>query len=155
MEESGVGRVEWYLTDPASEPDMEKWQIELAFLTTKGEEKSQTPLSNRRPDTAKARTGPAVRVSVENVNHPGQTNRVEKTKYDAMKLALQTVLPRKAPGLTYEEMSKAVKALLPSDVFPAGAKAGWWTKTVQLDLEAKGVVVREPGLSPLRWRRAR
>jgi effector-binding domain-containing protein len=26
------GRVEWYLTDPAREPDMKKYQTELAFL---------------------------------------------------------------------------------------------------------------------------
>jgi uncharacterized protein YdhG (YjbR/CyaY superfamily)/effector-binding domain-containing protein len=141
------GRVERYLTDPASEPDVTKWQTELAFLTTKGKEKPQTPQSNR--------TAPAARVTVKNVNHPGQANRVERPKYDAMKKALLTVLPRKAPGLTYAEMSRAVKALLPSDLFPGGTKAGWWTKTVQLDLEAKGVVVRERGVSPLQWRRTR
>jgi effector-binding domain-containing protein len=27
------GRVEWYLSDPADEPDMSKWKTELAFLT--------------------------------------------------------------------------------------------------------------------------
>ena len=27
------GRVEWYLSDPAEEPDMSKWKTELAFLT--------------------------------------------------------------------------------------------------------------------------
>jgi len=27
------GRVEWYPTDPAAEPDPHKWQTELAFLT--------------------------------------------------------------------------------------------------------------------------
>jgi hypothetical protein len=52
-------------------------------------------------------------------------------------------------------MVGAVKAYLPADLFPGGAKAGWWTKTVQLDLEAKGVVIREAASSPLRWRRAR
>jgi effector-binding domain-containing protein len=26
------GRVEWYLSDPAEEPDMSKWKTELAFL---------------------------------------------------------------------------------------------------------------------------
>jgi hypothetical protein len=36
---------------------------------------------------------------------------------------------------------------------PGGAKAGWWVKTVQLDLEAKGIVVRDGG-RPLRWSRA-
>jgi effector-binding domain-containing protein len=28
-----AGRLEFYLTDPAQEPDMRKWQTELAFLT--------------------------------------------------------------------------------------------------------------------------
>lgn len=28
-----AGRVEWYYSDPATEPDMNKWQTELAFLT--------------------------------------------------------------------------------------------------------------------------
>jgi hypothetical protein len=41
-------------------------------------------------------------------------------------------------------------ARLPERPFPEGAKAGWWTKTVQLDLEAKGVVAREK-TRPLRW----
>ena len=102
---------------------------------------------------AKSGKSSSIRVAVENVNHPGQTSRVEKAKYDAMKKALLATLPRKAPGLTYKEMAAAVKAYLPSDLFPGGAKAGWWTKTVQLDLEAKGVVARESGSSPLRWRR--
>lgn len=31
--ERWAGRVEWYLTDPDTEPDMHKWQTELAFLT--------------------------------------------------------------------------------------------------------------------------
>ena len=35
----------------------------------------------------------------------------------------------------------------------AAAKAGWWAKAVQLDLEAKGTLVREPA-KPLRWHRA-
>jgi Family of unknown function (DUF6958) len=40
-------------------------------------------------------------------------------------------------------------ARLPERPFPEGAKAGWWTKTVQLDLEAKGVVARENQTPPL------
>jgi hypothetical protein len=38
---------------------------------------------------------------------------------------------------------------LPEDLYPGGAKAGWWMKTVQLDLEAKGAIVREK-TTPLR-----
>jgi len=39
---------------------------------------------------------------------------------------------------------------LPESLFPGGAKSGWWAKTVQLDLEAKDIVVREHS-KPLRW----
>lgn len=92
------------------------------------------------------------RIVVENVNHPGHTTRVDAAKYAAMRSALLRVLPAKAPGLTQQEMAIAVLRHLPREHFPGGAKAGWWAKTVQLDLEAKGLVVREP-TKPLRWRR--
>jgi hypothetical protein len=49
-------------------------------------------------------------------------------------------------------MFRTVVPHLPKDLFPGGAKAGWWVKTVQLDQEAKGAFVREPG-TPLRWHR--
>jgi hypothetical protein len=39
---------------------------------------------------------------------------------------------------------------LPDDLFPEGATVGWWAKTVQLDLEAKGIVIRK-ATKPLRW----
>jgi hypothetical protein len=46
-----------------------------------------------------------------------------------------------------------VLAYLPDDLYPGGNKAAWWTKAVQLDLEAKGLVVRAK-TKPLRLRRA-
>lgn len=40
-------------------------------------------------------------------------------------------------------------AHLPESLFPGGAKAGWWTKAVQLDLEAKGLIAGEvPAAAP-------
>jgi hypothetical protein len=92
------------------------------------------------------------RIEVENVNHPGLTARVDATKYAAMRSALLKALPARSPGLTQAEMQQAVLRYLPRAQFPGGAKAGWWAKTVQLDLEAKGLVKREPG-KPLRWHR--
>jgi len=53
------------------------------------------------------------RITIENVNHPGQTQTVDAAKYEAMRAALLAV---------------------------------------QLDLEAKGVIAREP-VKPLRWHR--
>jgi hypothetical protein len=93
------------------------------------------------------------KVTVENVNHPGKTSRVDAAKYHAMKQAMLQVLPQDEPGLTQAEMRRVVIPHLPDDLFPAGSTAGWWAKTVQLDLEAKGIVIRE-ATKPLRWHQA-
>lgn len=94
------------------------------------------------------------KIVVENVNVPGRTTRVDARMYKAMKKAMLKVLPSSAPGLNQTEMREAVKAHLPEELYPGGAKVGWWAKTVQLDLEAKGVVVRED-TKPLRWYQVR
>jgi hypothetical protein len=91
-------------------------------------------------------------VLVENVNHPGKTNRVDAVKYKAARAAMLKFLPRRAPGMTQHEMMLAMRDALPNLAFP-GTTTSWWMKTVQLDLEAKGLVVRDGG-KPLRWRRA-
>lgn len=80
---------------------------------------------------------------VENVNHPGHVQHLDAGKYDAMKRAILKILPKSSPGLTVAEVQNGVLAHLPETLFPQGATAGWWTKAVQLDLEAKGVVARE------------
>lgn len=82
------------------------------------------------------------KVIVENINTPGRTERVNRMKYDAMRRALLAVLPADAPGVTVAEAKAALLPTLPNDVFPGGKTAGWWLKTVQLDLEAKGLVTR-------------
>lgn len=92
------------------------------------------------------------RVTIENVNHPGSTSKVDAGMYHAMRDAMLKVLPAAAPGLTQAQMRDAVMPHLPDDLFPGGAKAGWWSKSVQLDLEAKGVIARERS-KPLRWHR--
>lgn len=91
------------------------------------------------------------KIEVENINRPGRTTRVDAAKYRAMKAALLSVLEGARGGLTQFEMREAVRAHLPEDLFPGGEKRGWWAKSVQLDLEAKKVIVRDGG-KPLRWR---
>lgn len=91
-----------------------------------------------------------MKIEVENVNVPGQTSRVDAAKYADMKQALLKVLPKKAPGYTFDEIKQAVKPLLPEATFPGGKACGWWAKTVQLDLEAKGVLQRTDA-KPLSW----
>ncbi|MBA8877305.1 DUF6958 family protein [Phyllobacterium myrsinacearum] len=93
------------------------------------------------------------KVKVENVNHPGNSTRLDQVKYNAMKDAYMKVLPVAAPGLTVAEIRECLTDVLSQEVFPGGAKAGWWAKAVQLDLEAKGVVKREK-TSPIRLYKA-
>ncbi|HEX8991994.1 MAG TPA: hypothetical protein VF784_09990 [Anaerolineales bacterium] len=92
------------------------------------------------------------KIAVENVNIPGSTHLVDAAMYEAMRKAVLKVLPKRAPGLTQTELRRAVLPHLPPDLYPGGAKADWWSKAVQLDLEAKGLVAREKA-TPLRWHR--
>ena len=92
------------------------------------------------------------RVEMLNFTSPGHVVRVEKAKYDAMKDARLAAVPSAQPGLTVAEVKARVLPLLPEDLFPGGAKAGWWLKGVQLDLEARGLIARE-NVKPLRLHR--
>jgi hypothetical protein len=96
--------------------------------------------------------GQAAAVAVENVKHPGSRRVVDGAMYRAMRRALLKVVPRGTPGITLAELSRAVLPHLPADLFPGGARAGWWFKTVQLDLEAKGIIARAE-TTPLRIHR--
>ncbi len=115
-------------------------------MTTKELPASQQP-SRRSNDT-----GSTARVVVENVNIPGKSRPVDAANYQAMRRTLLKVLPARSPGFTLAETVRAVLPDLPTGLFPGGAKAGWWMKTVQLDLEAKGIITREK-TKPLRLHR--
>ena len=93
------------------------------------------------------------KIEARNVNLPGHVRLVDAAMYEAMKRALLNVVPVESPGLTLAQMRERLSAHLPEDLFPESAKVGWWAKTVQLDLEAKGLLVREK-TRPLRLRRA-
>lgn len=92
------------------------------------------------------------RVEMLNVNSPDHVVRVERAKYEAMRDAMLAVVPTEAPGLTAAEIKARLLPLLPEALFPGGAKAGWWQKGVQLDLEARGQMARSD-TRPLRFYR--
>jgi hypothetical protein len=95
---------------------------------------------------------PHDRIGVQNVNHPGLIKSVDRAMYAAMRKAYLALVPEDGPGLTLDDIRERLPALLPEDLFPGAAKATWWAKTVQLDLEAKGVIVRDKS-SPLRLKK--
>ena len=109
--------------------------------------------ASQRSSRRSGNTGRAASIVVENVNHPGSRRPVDAAMYHAMRRTLLRVLPSRNPGLTQDEMLRAVLPHLPVDLFPGGAKGGWWMKTVQLDLEAKKVIAREKA-RPLRLHRS-
>ncbi len=100
---------------------------------------------------AEGRTA-AETIDVLNVNHPGKTEKRNRIKYEAARKAFLKLMPTKGPGLTQAEMTAAMKQALPASEW--GTTQGWWMKTVQLDAEARGEVVRDGG-KPLRWRKVR
>lgn len=89
------------------------------------------------------------KIVIQSITSPGRTGRVDRAKYMAMRAALIDALPADQPGLTVVEAKQALLPNLPDDLFPGGAKAGWWLKAVQLDLEAKGLISRAQG-KPIR-----
>src|SRR5262245_26660680 len=91
-------------------------------------------------------------VQTLNVHNPGKTYPRDAAKYETARMAFLKLLPKTSPGLTQAEMMAAMKKALPASQF--GTASGWWTKTVQLDAEARGEVVRDGG-KPLRWKRVK
>ena len=91
------------------------------------------------------------KVTVLNVNVPGSTKSVDAALYEAMRRGMLKLLPARAPGLTQTQIRQQIAKHVPAGLFP-GTKADWWSKLVQLDLEARGLVVRED-VKPLRWHR--
>ena len=111
------------------------------------------PSASRTPSPKlERRSAPAGKIAIETVIRPGKFYNVDAAKYEAMRKALLKVVPKSAPGLTLAEIRERIEAHLPEALYPGGAKAGWWMKAVQLDLEAKGVVTREK-TSPIRLRK--
>ncbi len=93
-------------------------------------------------------------IEIESITTPGRTERVDRAKYEAMRVALLSVLPEEPPGLKVPEAKEALLPTLPDTLFPGGEKAGWWLKAVQLDLEAKGIIQRA-ATKPVRLYRVR
>ena len=91
------------------------------------------------------------KIPVSNANHPELVRSLDAAKYEAVKLALLKVLPKKMPGLTQTQMRGEAAYHLPEHLFPDSEKTAWWIKSVQLDLEAKGIIARENDAHPLRW----
>jgi hypothetical protein len=69
---------------------------------------------------------------------------LDKHKYDIIRQAIVASLAERVE-IPFQELAAAVAARLAA---PFDGSIGWYTTTVKLDLEARGVVQRVPGRSP-------
>lgn len=90
------------------------------------------------------------KIEVRNINHPGKTKSVDAKKYMEIRQAILKVLPTEPPGLNHAQLIKEIEPLISEELFPKGEKLGWWSKTVQLDLESRGFMTRL-NTKPITW----
>ncbi|MCB0038582.1 MAG: hypothetical protein KDE23_02820 [Caldilinea sp.] len=73
---------------------------------------------------------------------------IAKTKYDAVAAAILASI-QAAGVLPFGALAAAVAARLPAEF---DGSIGWYTTTVKLDLEARGLIERVPGVNPQQLR---
>lgn len=96
------------------------------------------------------KSNPSSSIEVQTINVPGSARRVNQEKYQFIKNVMLSILPSSSPGLTQKEMLEIIRKESAGSLFPGGERSGWWAKIVQLDLEAKKIIIRE-NTKPLRW----
>ncbi len=98
---------------------------------------------------------PDNRVTTRNVNYPrGGGKRIERGMYEAVRKAILAVVPRSREGVPFKDLPRLVAARAPRSLFQ-GRSVSWYTTTVKLDLEARGLIERVPRATPQRLRRVR
>jgi len=94
-------------------------------------------------------------MKTKNANKSGRGFAVTAEKYEPIRKAILVSVPRNKEGVSFKELVAAVKDRVPMELFPRRGSVSWYTKVVQLDLEASGHIERIPGITPQRVRRAR
>lgn len=98
----------------------------------------------------------------QNVNHPEYREPLKEEKYEPIRHAIIASLAGTGAGagVPFSELETRVADHLKSHgvdlaLFPKPGSVRWYTKAVQLDLEARGLIERVPGERPMRLREVR
>lgn len=84
---------------------------------------------------------------------PGKSApRISSEKYGAVKSAIMRVVAEDENGILFKDLPGRVSELLSTDQLENLGSVGWYTTTVKLDLEARGLIERVPGSNPQRLR---
>ncbi len=96
-------------------------------------------------------------IKAKNVNHLGHRENLKLEKYQIIREAMLFALPTDQ-WMSFATLEDQVRDYLklkrvPKALFPKPGSVRWYTKAVQLDLEARGEIERQPKKSPLRLRK--
>lgn len=97
-------------------------------------------------------------VQASNVNHPEYKENLKEEKYTVIREAILAVLPDQGSGMAFPQLEEKVTGYLtarnvPMTLFPKPGSVRWYTKAVQLDLEAREIIERVPNQTPIRLRK--
>lgn len=94
-------------------------------------------------------------IEILNVTPGAKPTRISKRKYELTRRVLLELIPRTEKGIAFRDLPRLVEPRLTADMKPAKGSASWLTTAVKLDLEARGLIERVPGVAPQRLRRTR
>ena len=80
-------------------------------------------------------------MKTDNVNKGSRGFAVTEEKYEPIRQAILASLPWNEKGMAFKELVAAVAARVPQELYPKAGSVSWYTKVVQLDLEAKGMSI--------------
>lgn len=90
-----------------------------------------------------------------NVHAERSSMLMDQERFEVVRGAILRVLPRHdSSGMTWAELAETIAPTLPDRLFRHIGTVRWYTRAVQIDLEARGVIERVPESRPLRLRRA-
>ena len=98
-------------------------------------------------------------IRARNVNHPNHRENLKAEKYNIIRQAMLASLSEET-WMSFSELEDKVRVRLsskdlPKALFPKPGSLRWYCKAVQLDLEARAEIERQPRRSPLRLRKCR
>ena len=99
-------------------------------------------------------------IQAQNVNHPSHRGSLKEEKYTIVREAILVALPdeNNHAGMPFSQLEDKVRAYLiskdvPTELFPKPGSVRWYTKAVQLDLEARKIIERVPKKTPIHLRK--
>jgi len=94
------------------------------------------------------------RITTRNVNYRrGGGVSISRNKYEIVRKAILASVPRGGRGVAFADLPGLVREKIPPAERAGLGSIPWYTVTVKLDLEARGLIERIPGAAPQRLRR--